>query len=226
MAKREVAKDCLYNKAARMRAQSVFLQFYPIWIADRFFEMLMKEAHLPSVWYRATEVTFYFAAIQWFLWLFRRAQRQSYQASGKLIDNLAIRSGEDLSAALHVGVSPGRKVQSYERDNSWDVGFLTVSDALHYRGDQASFDLAGSQIRRVQVRRPFGTLFQPRLFIQFDLPAKGGGELHWMIVEARIPGSSTNQYATLQRLRAQICLMPRRPAAPALGVPPLVLAQG
>ena len=225
MSKREVAKDCLYNKSARMRAQLASLYFWPLWTAGRVANDFGKGLHLTAVGDRALQITFYFAAIQCFLWQFRRAQRRSYQASGKLIDTLATRSGEDLSAALHVGVSPGRKVRSYDGDTSWDVGFLTVSDGLHYRGDQSSFDLTGSQIHRMQVRRTLGTMFQPMLFIQFALPAKGGEELHWLMIEARIPGSSTDRYATIQRLRAQICLMPRRPAAPVL-TPPFVLAQG
>ena len=76
--------------------------------------------------------------------------------------------GQDLSAAQHVGLSPGDGFRLYDREMTWDAGFLTIQPGrLRYLGDACGFDLQPDQIVSTEIRKYglAGLGMGPRLFI-------------------------------------------------------------
>jgi hypothetical protein len=122
-----------------------------------------------------------------------------------LLPQLEDRYVRRLSGALHVGIAPGRKLNSYAGDYAWDIGFLVVENGLLYYGDQTRFQLLREDILRVEISRSLQFGGAPRLLIEYrtawNHPA-------WLALDARGGGSKTQQLAALHHLRSQIAFLP------------------
>lgn len=99
---------------------------------------------------------------------------------------------------------------------------MLLDGAVSFYGDQSTFGLSSGSVLSSHVQ---DSLFQaePRLLIEYEVVR---GRTEWLAIEARDAASRTEQYAILQRLRAQILML--EPAEPrrSLGAPPLAVAHG
>lgn len=117
--------------------------------------------------------------------------------------------GRSLAGLLPVGLCQDKTSRSYEGDAAWDVGYLEVNDCFRYYGDVFDLHLARHEIESIRV---VSASF-PRLWITYwNAESK---QTDFVAIHVRDGGTAVDQYATLQRIRAQIALMPSAPAATA-----------
>lgn len=83
-----------------------------------------------------------------------------------------------------------------------------IAAGLHYYGDVKTLHLSYSQIERVRV---VGAL-RPRLQLTYRVTRSGPVE--FLSIEVRDGSSATEQYATLQQIRAKIALLPNTHHSP------------
>jgi hypothetical protein len=140
---------------------------------------------------------------------FRSARRKRSDALARMSERLRPefeeRHERSLAGLLPVGACPDRSYRRYERDTAWDVGYLECAAGLHYYGDVKTLHLSYSQIERVRV---VGAL-RPRLQLTYRVTRSGPVE--FLSIEVRDGSSATEQYATLQQIRAKIALLPNTP---------------
>lgn len=210
MASYPVAKDCRYGPKERARA-TAHLQWtlFPFQIA-----LTTVGSFRPQ---NPVFVAVVLCVIPGVILAVARGRKLQGRLGDDLRPKLADDYATDLTDALHVGVSPGRRMANYSGDDSWDIGFVTVDERFNYYGDQCSFSLAKGQVLRAEVRRPVRAAFGPRLFVEFTEP--GRERTRWLIVEARGLCSFTQRYIALQRLRTRLAVMPRGEPAPATRLP-------